>query len=106
VTLGEMTGLVPTPGGLPVLATRVSGSVDFVEPGSNGWLVDSDNRQQLAEKLREVAALDSDSLARLGENARQRVVAKARIDAVSTKLAALYEIDAALLKHLPHREYG
>ena len=80
--------------GLPVLATRVSGSSDYVEHDYCGWLVASEDGNALADQFRAVAALDMHALHRCGERARQRVIDRARIDSVVAQLATLYDIDS------------
>lgn len=79
--------------GLPVLGTRVSGTVDFIEPERSGWLVDPGDRTQMAEQLRRVGGLGRPALDAMGQRARERVSEIARIDAVTRKLLELYEID-------------
>jgi glycosyltransferase involved in cell wall biosynthesis len=76
--------------GLPVIATRVSGSEDFVVTGRNGWLVDVGDVDALAGALRAAASLPPDALSVLGRNARDDVKAAAAIDAVVDRLLALY----------------
>lgn len=76
--------------GLPVIATRVSGSEDFVVTGRNGWLVPVGDVAAIAAALTEAAALPAEALRALGRNAREDVVARAAIDAVVPRLLALY----------------
>lgn len=90
--------------GLPVIGTRVSGTVDFIEPGRNGWLVDSGDREQLISTLQELQRMDGKELHRMGELARQKAVSRTSIAAVTASLCRLYKIDPALLKHLPQGE--
>jgi len=91
--------------GLPVLGTRVSGTVDYIEQGRCGWLVDSDNKAQLVTQLRYIANLDMETLQKLGAQARHYVVARARIDNVVAQLAGLYEIESAFIKQVAGDEY-
>lgn len=83
--------------GLPVLGTRVSGTVDFIQPERCGWLVDPADGAQMAGQLKRIAALGRATLETMGSRARQKVSDLARIDAVTRKLLALYEIDAPAL---------
>jgi len=76
--------------GLPVLATRVSGSEDFVVTGRNGWLVDVSDVGAMAAALREAASLSSARLTEIGRQARHDVVEAAALDAVVGKLLQLY----------------
>lgn len=78
--------------GLPVLGTRVSGNVDFIEDRC-GWLVNPGDHKMLAEQLRKVMGMQRESLREMGQVGRQRVTSRARIEAVIGKLAELYEID-------------
>ncbi|HEX7046972.1 MAG TPA: glycosyltransferase family 4 protein [Gammaproteobacteria bacterium] len=87
--------------GLPVLGTRVSGTVDFIEDGQCGWLVEPGDKEQLAGRLRTLMSMDRARLREMGEMACQRVASRARIERVIGQLAELYEIDADLLKHKP-----
>jgi glycosyltransferase involved in cell wall biosynthesis len=76
--------------GLPVLATRVSGSEDFVVTGRNGWLVDVSDVAGMAAALREAASLPAARLTEIGRRARADVVEAAALDAVVGKLLQLY----------------
>lgn len=76
--------------GLPVIASRVSGSEDLIVPTRNGWLFDVSDVDGLAAALREAAALDADVLAELGHAARRDVEAAAGLDGVIERLLALY----------------
>jgi glycosyltransferase involved in cell wall biosynthesis len=76
--------------GLPALASRVSGSEDFVVPGRNGWLFEVSDVPALAAALREAQALPPERLAAMGRQARADVEATASLDIVATRLQALY----------------
>jgi glycosyltransferase involved in cell wall biosynthesis len=76
--------------GLPVVASRVSGSEDFVEPGRNGWLFDVGDVAALSRCLREAESLSPERLAELGKKARQDVESKAALDHVVGRLMQLY----------------
>lgn len=89
--------------GLPVLGTRVSGNVDFIDTQC-GWLIDAGDQAALAEQLRKLQGVDVKLLRRMGEAARRRVASRARIDAVIAQLAQLYEIEPGLLKQLPENK--
>src|SRR5262249_2169718 len=52
--------------GLPSLASRVSGSEDFVRHGENGWLFDVGDVAALAQSLREAEALPPAKLLAMG----------------------------------------
>ena len=75
--------------GLPCISTRVSGSIDYIQDGENGLLVEVGNVEKLAMAITKIA--DNDWLARkLGENASMvynelnvDVVSRLWIDAIS-----------------------
>ena len=76
--------------GLPALASRVSGSEDFVVPGRNGWLFEVSDVSALAAALRDAKTLPPERLAAMGRQARADVEAAASLDVVAGRLQALY----------------
>ncbi len=74
---------------LPTLASRVSGSEDFVSP-ENGWLFPVSDAAALAACLREAEALPRERLRALGRQARSDVESKASLDHVVGSLLKLY----------------
>lgn len=89
-------------GGLPVIASRVSGSEDIVAGGRNGWLFAPGDVGALADALRAAAALRGPGLAALGRQARADIEQYAGLDAVLGRLLALYRgADPATLRHAP-----
>jgi glycosyltransferase involved in cell wall biosynthesis len=76
--------------GLPTIASRVSGSEDFVVTGRNGWLFDVGDAVALAAHLRAAAALGPEALAELGQQARADVQAASALDRVVGRLLDLY----------------
>jgi len=76
--------------GLPVLATAVSGSEDFIKTGRNGWLVPVSDKAAMSASLREAESLPADRLAQLGEAARRDVEAAASLDVVVGTLLSVY----------------
>lgn len=76
--------------GLPVLGTRISGTVDLIEPERCGWLVDCHDVEGIVGHLRQIAALESSELRAMGEHAALRVRQYASIDAVIEQLSRLY----------------
>lgn len=76
--------------GLPVIASRVSGSEDFVRPGRNGWLFPVSDTAALATCLREAEALSPARHAEMGRQARADVEATATLPHVVDTLLALY----------------
>ena len=77
--------------GLPTLASKVSGSEDFVVTGRNGWLFPVSDVKALAGHLRAAEALSADELAELGRQARADVEDKASLDRVVGRLLTLYQ---------------
>jgi glycosyltransferase involved in cell wall biosynthesis len=79
--------------GLPVIATRSGGPTSFVntEPGSpNGWLLDPDDRDGLAEALME-AVNDEQARRSRGEAAYSQVRRSHSWEAVARRFGGLYE---------------
>ena len=76
--------------GLPVISTRVGGSIDIIEDGINGLLVDVDNEDQLIQVISKV--LNDSSLAiSLGKNARQTIVEHYDLDKITETYLELYK---------------
>jgi len=61
--------------GVPTVTTNATGAIDSVVDGKTGLIVDKDDASQLAEAL-EALLTDSDRRRRLGQHARQWVVAE------------------------------
>ncbi|MCU1282076.1 MAG: pimB 4, partial [bacterium] len=76
--------------GLPSVASRVSGSEDFIRPGENGWLFPVSDGAALAACLREAASLSTERHAEMGRQARADVEATATLPRVVGRLMALY----------------
>lgn len=91
---------------LPVLGTRVSGTVDFIEPERSGWLVDSDDPAAFTQALRRVRATSRARLREMGQASAHTVMTRAGIDAISRRLAELYRIPTPTLRRAPQGEYG
>jgi glycosyltransferase involved in cell wall biosynthesis len=75
---------------LPTIASRVSGSEDFVVTGQNGWLFDVGDAKTLAAHLGAAAALAPAALEDMGRRARADVEAASALDRVVGRLLALY----------------
>ncbi|MDB4939402.1 MAG: hypothetical protein JWP87_6374 [Labilithrix sp.] len=76
--------------GLPAVASRVSGSEDFVKPGMNGWLFPVGDVNALAAALREAESLSAERLSALGLAARAEVESEASIPLIVGRLLELY----------------
>ena len=74
----------------PVLSTFVAGIVELVRPGVDGWLVPAGDVQALADAIEECLATPPSVLARMGDDAHERVVARHSIAAEVSKLAELF----------------
>lgn len=78
--------------GLPMIASKVSGSEDFVRPGETGWLFEPDDQKQLALCLQAAAALPVDLRLEMGKKAREYVENRAGVALVTERLSALYRM--------------
>ena len=75
--------------GLPVVATRVSGSEDIVVSGRNGFLVSPGDQDDLSRQI--LAILGDPQLARrLGITARKQIMEAFSIERVAKNYQALY----------------
>lgn len=76
--------------GLPVISTRVGGSIDIIEDGTNGLLVDCNSEQQLTQAI--VYVLNNFLLAtNLGTHARKTIEAHHDLNIITDKYVALYK---------------
>jgi glycosyltransferase involved in cell wall biosynthesis len=76
--------------GLPVLASRISGSEDFIVTGRNGWLFEPGDGDALAANLGTIAKLPAARLRALGAQARSDVARNAGVADITANLLALY----------------
>jgi glycosyltransferase involved in cell wall biosynthesis len=75
--------------GLPVVATKVSGSVEAIEDGINGRLVAPGDPQALAQAIKELLG-QPDKRRRLADEARRTVAARFSLEAMLRQLEELY----------------
>jgi glycosyltransferase involved in cell wall biosynthesis len=75
--------------GLPVVATRVSGSQEAIEDGVNGYLVAPGDPEALARAILELHR-HPEAQRRLGDAARRTVVARYSLEAMLQRLEELY----------------
>lgn len=75
--------------GLPVVATRVGGVPDIIKNGTNGYLVDTMNQEQIAEALLNLLQ-DKQLRKDISENNREGV-RRYRWDAVAATLEGVYQ---------------
>jgi glycosyltransferase involved in cell wall biosynthesis len=76
--------------GVPVIGSRVSGTIDLIAQDRTGWLFEPGDISQLAACLRTAAAMPAAERAALGEAARQAVLRLAGIEQVIGRLRQLY----------------
>lgn len=76
--------------GRPVLATRAGGLPDKVTPGENGWLVDPDRPDQLAEAVFDAIHTSPDVRAAMGRAGRLRVEREFAWPVIADKMIDLY----------------
>ena len=76
--------------GLPVVGSAVSGTEDWVINGQTGWLFAPGDHAGLTHALSELSRAGEQERRRLGQCARERVVAVASVEAVVSTLSSLY----------------
>ncbi len=74
----------------PILTTYVAGIPELVRPGVDGWLFPAGDVEGLATVLEEFLATPVETLERMGEAARQRVLERHSVDTEAKKLAQLF----------------
>jgi glycosyltransferase involved in cell wall biosynthesis len=79
----------------PVISTYVAGIPELVRDGESGWLVPAGDVDALARAIADALDASVDTLARLGEAAHARVLARHDIDTEAAKLASLFAASAA-----------
>ena len=76
--------------GLPVISTRVGGSIDIIEDGISGLLIEVDSKDQLTQAISKV--LNDPLLATaLGKNAREKIVDRFDLNVVTQQYLVLYK---------------
>jgi glycosyltransferase involved in cell wall biosynthesis len=73
----------------PVLSTFVAGIAELVRPGVDGWLVPAGDVQALADAIEACLETPASILARMGDDAHERVTARHSIAVEAGKLAEL-----------------
>ena len=76
--------------GLPVVATRVGGTVDLVQDKVNGILVEPDNAGQLYQAMKKILQ-DKELAKALGVQARKTAVEKFSLESVTEQYVSLYQ---------------
>ena len=85
--------------GLPVVATRVGGVPDIIEDGTNGYLVDAMNQEQIAEAL--LKLLQNDQLRKEISNNNRKEAERYRWNTVAATLEGIYQKSLELLQCTP-----
>lgn len=75
----------------PVIATYVGGIPELVKPGENGWLVPAGSVDELADAMQEVLSTPAETLERMGEQGRRRVMERHDLHAAGRALSDLFE---------------
>jgi glycosyltransferase involved in cell wall biosynthesis len=76
--------------GLPVVATRVGGTIDLVQDGFNGILIEPDNAGQLYQAMKKILQ-DKDLAKALGVQARKTAAEKFSLKSVTEQYVSLYQ---------------
>jgi len=74
----------------PVVTTFVAGIPELVRDGETGWLIPAGDADALADALVACLAADDDTLTRMGDAGRERVLARHDVDVEAGKLARLF----------------
>jgi glycosyltransferase involved in cell wall biosynthesis len=80
----------------PVLANHIAGIPELVVPGENGWLFPAGSADELAAAMRSCLATPSEVLVRMGEFARERVLARHHAHREAARLAGFFREAAQL----------
>jgi glycosyltransferase involved in cell wall biosynthesis len=75
--------------GLPCVATKVSGNIDIIDHGENGFLVEVNDAQELANAIT-ILAWDRELRERLGKEGRSTIEARYSMDKVANSYKKLY----------------
>jgi mannosyltransferase len=80
---------------LPVIATRISGTVDVVEHERSGILMATEDPDALAASMEQIM-MNPEMASQIGTKARQRIIDKFSLDEVARNYSRLYQ---GLMKH-------
>jgi glycosyltransferase involved in cell wall biosynthesis len=75
----------------PVISTCIGGIPELVQPGEHGWLVPAGDVEELAHAMQTCLDAPAEMLARMGESAQKRVLARHSVDTEAAKLANLFQ---------------
>jgi len=85
----------------PVLATFIAGNAELVRPGVDGWLVPAGDVQALADAIETCLETPLPILARMGDDAHDRVVSRHSIAVEARKLVDLFREQAMRAAAIP-----
>jgi glycosyltransferase involved in cell wall biosynthesis len=75
---------------LPVISTRVGGSIDIIENGVNGLLVAYDDEDGMSQAISHVLE-DSELALNLGKHARETIEAQHELDSIADQYLKVYD---------------
>lgn len=79
--------------GLPMIGSRVSGTVDMIEDGKSGWIFNAGDTNHLAKIISEASAMSADALHEMGSKSRNKILETSSIDHVLNILFRLYRFN-------------
>ena len=74
---------------LPVISTRVGGSIDIIESGVNGLLVEYDNEEDLSREMSRVLG-EPELAASMGKHARETIERQHDMDSIADEYREVY----------------
>jgi colanic acid/amylovoran biosynthesis glycosyltransferase len=74
----------------PVISTYVAGIPELINPGEHGWLVPAGDVEALASAMQTCLAAPAETIVRMGDAARARVLARHDVDKEASKLINLF----------------
>ncbi len=77
--------------GLPIVATKNGGPSEVITPGENGYLVETTNKEELADALVKVLS-DEKERERLGKNAHNEIIKKYTWDRIAERCMEVYKM--------------
>jgi glycosyltransferase involved in cell wall biosynthesis len=75
----------------PAISTFVAGIPELIQHGEHGWLVPAGDLESLTAAMEECLGTAPESITRMGESARQRVLQRHDVDKEAAKLIELIE---------------
>lgn len=77
--------------GLPALVSNKGGMKEVLGDSSSGWLIEPEDTQSIAEVITLIARQTPEQLSAIGNNARQRVLAKFHVERMTNDYEKLYK---------------